>query len=275
MRIRLVAAIAVSTLALAAQAQTQGAANGAAAGIEIPGDSDISLQDRLAREPLDRSLLIAQGFDYHSARAIALIEADHFAEAEALLREIVAAELAAPDRYDPYLAWAETVLGRAVWRQQRRSEAEQIFRRAFERVEPLSGQERTIYWVSANYGGLLASEGRFVEAEPLLRMAVNRWSGTRGKGSVFSLFAQISLAYTLFAQGKDDELRPLLTSLEAQIVRYKYDGSDMEARLRRLQCLAAALCRVDETDLRAEASEAITPRLRQDEDVVTGSDAAG
>jgi tetratricopeptide (TPR) repeat protein len=275
MRIRLVAAILVSTLALPAQARAGAATNGAAAGVEIPGDGDVPLQDRLAREPLDRSLLTAQGFDYHSARAVALIEADHFAEAEALLREIVAAELAAPDRYDPYLAWAETVLGRAVWRQQRRDEAEQIFQRAFERVEPLSGQERTIYWVSANYGGLLASEGRFDEAEPLLRMAVNRWSGTRGKGSVFSLSAQIALAYALFAQGKEDELRRLLTSLEAQIVRYKYEGSDMEARLHRLQCLAAGLCRVDETSLRVEASEVITPRLRQGESMVKDSDASG
>ena len=275
MQIRLMAATLVSALALPAQAQTQPAANAAATGIEIPGDGDVPLQERLAREPLDRSLLTAQGFDYHSARAVALIEADHFAEAEALLREVVAAELAAPDRYDPYVAWAETVLGRAVWRQQRRDEAEQIFQRAFGRVEPLSGQERTIYWVSANYGGLLASQGRFVEAEPLLRLAVKRWSGTRGKGSVFSLSAQIALAYTLFAEGKDDELRRLLASLDAQIVRYKYDGSDIETRLHRLQCLAAGLCRVDETSLRVEASEVITPRLRQGESMVKDSDASG
>lgn len=260
MRTILVTAMLTCATASSAFAQGLPATSGhPSQAIDIPGDGGVSLEERLAREPLDRSLLVAQGFDFHSARAIALMEADRFGEAEALLRTIISDELAAPDRHEPYLAWLETGLARAMWRQDRRDEAEQIFRRALGRVEWRPGEDRTIYWVNMNFGALLAEQGRFAEAEPLLRMAVSRWSRSRGRGSHFSLRAQLALAYVLFAEAKTDDVATMLKAVEAQIIRYGYDGSDIEARAQRLRCLLTGACTLDSAQLRAEASRAIAP----------------
>lgn len=245
------------------------AANGAQAfaqpdapsqGIEIPGDTDLPFEQHPALMQTNRDLRAVVGDDRRNARAVTLMSADKLAEAERVLRAMVAEELAASDRnYDTLAGW-EMNLALVLRRQGRSDEAEILFRRALDRVEKRSDGEQTVYKTCTNLGSLLASQGRFAEAEPLLRRAV-KGAGTtgldHGKGSGTSLSAQLNLAYALFGAGKTIELVLLLQSVEAQVNRYNYGGSEIEARLQRLQCLASRKCLVSNAELRAEASEAM------------------
>jgi tetratricopeptide (TPR) repeat protein len=228
-------------------------------GIEIPGDGDVPLEDRLTSVEVDRDLLFASGFDRRTARAHALLKAGRLNEAEELYRLVVTEELAAPDRDERFLAWAEANLGRLLAIRERDDAAELILRRAFARVEWRPDSERPLYQITCNLGSLLASQGRFAEAEPLLRKAVSEMSRRSFKGSIYSLHSQLGLAYALFAQEKHMELNPLLKSLETQITRFNFGGTDFDARLRRLQCLAAGTCKIGRAELWAEVSRAITP----------------
>jgi hypothetical protein len=98
---------------------------------------------------------------------------------------------------------------------------------------------------------LLSSQGRFVEAEPLLLKAVLGAKTAFRLDWESSLNAQLGLAHVLPAERKTDELAPLLRSIEAQIGRYHFGGSDIEAGLRRLNCLASKKSRADAPRLRA------------------------
>lgn len=254
---RTIFSLAVSGwLMLAAPAHAQAGDDPQA--IDIPADSDISLETRLLQQ-MNRDVLKVMGADPRNARAVAMVIAEKLPEAEALYRAIIAEELGEPDRYAPYVASMEMNLALVLQRQHRYAEAEQTYRRALDRVEERPRTDETVYLTAMNLGGLLLSQGRFDEAEPLLRQAVAGTSIRRKQGSGHSLSAQIGLGYILFARHKTGELATLLRSVNAQIGRYNYGGTEQDFRLRRLQCLAAGTCRISETELRAEAGETMKP----------------
>lgn len=225
--------------------------------IEIPGDGDIPLENRLTSVEVDRDLLFATGFDRRTARA--QTKAGRLAEAEAVYRLIVSEETTAADSDERFLAWAEGNLGGLLAQRGQDEEAERILRRALARVEWRPDSEREIYQIGCNLGGLLASHGRFAEAEPVLRRTVREMDRRNFKGTVYALHSQLALAYTLFAQDKAGELAPLLASIRTQIARFNYGGTEYETGLHRLQCLAAGTCRVGQAELRAEIGRAMTP----------------
>jgi tetratricopeptide (TPR) repeat protein len=233
-------------------------------GIEIPGDTNVPFEQHPALMQTNRDLRTMFGDDRRNARAVSLMSADKLAEAERVFRAMVAEELAAADRdYDVLAGW-EMNLALVLLKQGRANEAESLFRRALDRVEARSDGEQTVYKTCTNLGSLLASQGRFGEAEPLLRRAVKGAATTgldRGKGSAISLSAQLNLAYALLGMRKTIELVPLLQSVEAQVRRYNYRGSEIDTRLQRLQCLANGKCLVSDAELRAEASEAMASGL--------------
>ncbi len=254
-------AVAILVALVAASLSVPAHSADPAPAIEIPGDGDVPLEDRLDSVEVDRDILFQTGFDARTARAHALAKAGRIAEAEALYRLIVTEELAAADRDDRFLAWAEGNLGGALADQQRNGEAEEILRRAYARVEWRPESERSLYQITCNLGGLLTSQGRFAEAEPMLRRAVKETSRRNFRGTVYALHSQLSLAYTLFAQEKSGELAPLLVSIDTQIGRFNYAGSEFETRLRRLQCLASGQCKIGTSELWAEVSRAMAPAV--------------
>lgn len=226
-------------------------------GIEIPGDGAAPVEDQLSGLELHRRVMIAGGTDQRTAQAIVFMEQGRFAEAEGLFRSVIADNLTTPNRFHRHLAGTEVNLGRALSAQGRDDEAELLFRRALERSQRLPDNETDTYGIIRHLGGLLVNQGRFSEAEPLLRKIVSR----AGRGSEDSLFAQTAMAYVLLCEGKATELAALLQAIEEQISRFNYGGTYLEQRLRRLQCFATERCRLGAVELRAEASEVITPRL--------------
>ncbi len=210
---------------------------------------------------MHRDLLMMHGLGKQRALANALMTAGKLAEAEAGLRSIIADSLASPDRDERYLSQLEGDLATVLQQQARYEEAESFYRSASKRLERGSGSEIDSIFTSMNLGALLASQGRYGEADPLLRKAIAGARTLGLNGWEIGLSAQLGLAYILFAQYKNEELSSLLRSIEAEINRKNYGGSAYDFRLRRLQCLEAKKCVVGGAELRAEVDEAIRRSL--------------
>ena len=148
-------------------------------------------------------------------------------------------------------------MGRLLWQQERDDEAEIILRRSYQRVEWRPGLGGLIYWAGTNLGGLLAAHGRYGEAEPVLRRAVKDADRQQFRGSAYSLCSKLGLVYVLLAQRKSDELASMLQSIETEIGRFKWEGSEFDTKLRRLQCLASGKCHLDDAAFQNEASRVI------------------
>ncbi len=145
------------------------------------------------------------------------LELNRPADAEALMRQVVAASVARHGARHPHTLWQQITLGDTVMTQARWDEAAAIFDDAYQQLLHGVGELHPYTLTALHYRGqLLLERGEAVAALPLLRRAYDNRMQVHGAGHVWTRYSANRVGETLTRLGLAAEALPLLQATYEQ-----------------------------------------------------------
>jgi DNA-binding winged helix-turn-helix (wHTH) protein/tetratricopeptide (TPR) repeat protein len=147
------------------------------------------------------------------------LELNRSAEAEQLMRTVIADSTALQGAHHPRVLWQMTTLGDVLMTQGRYDEAAQIFDQAYAGLVATVGETHPYTLTALHFrGALLLERGDPVAALPLLRRAYENRASIHGEDHVWTRFSANRVGEALIQLGLVSEALPLLQKTYAAAV---------------------------------------------------------